>query len=345
MIKIKSMALTFLCAAIILGAGYLVIVESGKKVLEKERILEEARYESTSSNIFYGKIEEDIELFPWNYYPDNETVSEVYPQFYQMLLDYGDSMEEAKEKTDWYLYQMIACESHERVEDIWKVYQKKQKKIVDSLVMTENSPIGPVYFYQDMLEVNQSQYQVRIACSEWHIVSFICQEISAEEWDRARWEEGKDRLAKTLEESELELAACFDYMVLMSSQDLFTMYDEDGHYIHGHLAGLRWLDNILEGNVDEEDMPQELSDLMKNRGVSYSEEKDSAASSKGMEYDKEVTAVQPSEEVLEETEGYSYQIVELKDMILLLMQGEHTIGIYYDPVRQRFCGYNYFNEY
>lgn len=184
MIKIKSMALTFLCAAIILGAGYLVIVESGKKVLEKERILEETRYESTSSNIFYGKIEEDIELFPWNYYPDNETVSEVYPQFYQMLLDYGDSMEEAKEKTDWYLYQMIACESHERVEDIWKVYQKKQKKIVDSLVMTENSPIGPVYFYQDMLEVNQSQYQVRIACSEWHIVSFICQEISAEEWDR-----------------------------------------------------------------------------------------------------------------------------------------------------------------
>ena len=96
MIKIKSMALTFLCAAIILGAGYLVIVESGKKVLEKERILEETRYESTSSNIFYGKIEEDIELFPWNYYPDNETVSEVYPQFYQMLLDYGDSMEEAK---------------------------------------------------------------------------------------------------------------------------------------------------------------------------------------------------------------------------------------------------------
>lgn len=84
---------------------------------------------------------------------------------------------------------------------------------------------------------------------------------------------------------------------------------------------------------------------MKNRGVSYSEEKDSAASSKGMEYDKEVTAVQPSEEVLEETEGYSYQIVELKDMILLLMQGEHTIDIYYDPVRQRFCGYNYFNEY
>ena len=48
------------------------------------------------------------------------------------------------------------------------------------------------HFYQDMLEVNQSQYQVRIACSEWHIVSFICQEISAEEWDRARWEEGKD---------------------------------------------------------------------------------------------------------------------------------------------------------
>ena len=42
---------------------------------------------------------------------------------------------------------------------------------------------------------------------------------------------------------------------------------------------------------------------------------------------------------------YSYQVVELKDMILLLVQGELTIGIYYDPVNQAFCGYNYFSEY
>ena len=41
---------------------------------------------------------------------------------------------------------------------------------------------------------------------------------------------------------------------------------------------------------------------------------------------------------------YSYQVVELKDMILLLVQGDMTIGVYYDPVNQLFCGYNYFYE-
>lgn len=67
--RIISMFLTLLCAGLILGAGYFVIVESGQKVLEKERVLEETAYEDTSSNIFYGKIEENIELFPWSYYP------------------------------------------------------------------------------------------------------------------------------------------------------------------------------------------------------------------------------------------------------------------------------------
>ena len=43
--------------------------------------------------------------------------------------------------------------------------------------------------------------------------------------------------------------------------------------------------------------------------------------------------------------SFSYQIVDLKDMILLLMQGESTIGIFYDPIAQEFCGYNFFYEY
>ncbi len=33
--RLKSMLLTLLCAIVILGAGYGVIVESGKKILEK----------------------------------------------------------------------------------------------------------------------------------------------------------------------------------------------------------------------------------------------------------------------------------------------------------------------
>lgn len=356
MAKIKSMALTLLCAGIVLGVGYLVIVESGKKVLEKERILEEAEYESTSSNIFYGKIEEDIELFPWNYYPEDEIAAGnhylegedsagIHPDFYRILLDYGESPEETRERADWYLYQMIACESHVRTEDVWKVYQKNQKKIVDSLIMTENSPMGSVYFYRDTLELNQRQYQVRIACSEWNIVSFICQESREEERDREQWEKGKDRLVKTLEESEKELAAYFDYMVLLSNQDFFSMYSKNGDYVNGHMEGLRWLNNILEQKTGTDHMPGELKDLTEAWGFYDSPELYDENKAKDAEYEVEKTGAVPSTDAPEETEGYSYQIVELKDMILLLMQGEYTIGIYYDPVRQDFCGYNYFYEY
>ena len=86
--RVKSMLLTVLCMGLILGAGYFVIVESGQKVLEKERVLEESSYEDTSSNIFYGKIEENIELFPWSYYPEEgeERILGEYPRFQEAVL-------------------------------------------------------------------------------------------------------------------------------------------------------------------------------------------------------------------------------------------------------------------
>ena len=52
-----------------------------------------------------------------------------------------------------------------------------------------------------------------------------------------------------------------------------------------------------------------------------------------------------AEAMVNAASSYSYQIVELKNMILLLMQGEETLGIFYDPMEQRFCGYNFFYEY
>lgn len=43
--------------------------------------------------------------------------------------------------------------------------------------------------------------------------------------------------------------------------------------------------------------------------------------------------------------NYSYQVVELKDMILILVQGDAAMGLYFDPINQKFCGYNFFYEF
>lgn len=349
--RLKSMLLTLLCAMVILGAGYVVIVESGKKVLEKERTLEESEYENTSSNIFYGKIDEDIELFPWNYFPEGERAGGLkeIPQFLSFTMENWDGEEELKRAQDWYLYGLIGWVSGLYEEGIGEWYGRNQKSIMDSMVMVEDSPVGSLFFYQDSPDFGEKQYQVRVACIYWNIISFICMENrEGQERDRKAWEEGKEMLVEALETSEEELAEYFSYMMCLRNLEVVTIYNEsNGEFVNAYLTGLRWLEGILQRKShafyyvpedDKEAVLRWMDSLEEQEGASYGEMGSSLEdSAEGREYSfgrKEGS--QPS---------YSYQIVELKDMILLLMQGEQTLGLYYDPIRQKFCGYNFFYEY
>lgn len=508
--KVKSMFLTVLCMGIILGVGYLVIMESGRKVLESGVMLEETDYENTSSNIFYGKIEEDIELFPWNYYPGDEV--EVgwqndlgtHPLFqYAMVIgDMETEEEELKALQGWYLCQLIAYKTDSDPSEVWEIFEKKQHTIMDEIRVVENSPIGPLFFYQDNLTLGKKQYQVRISFTQWNIISFICiedrtedaQESSegqpsyagqgsqgtqgqegqpshagqegsqeaqgqeglpsytgqeggstdgvggegqrqagseaqpggsshqggngqdeagngamqdaaaggAEEGQPAsgsqqaegaptgqpsgsdgtkesptgqpsegqlkntrKWEEGKEKLVGILEESEKQMAEYFDYMCFLRDRDDTTFYVDD-EYANCYLESLQWLERIQKGE-DIEDY--ELSSILQqiwefqNSQEVYIEEKEGAVDS---EYDAgnvdtgsmEAAAGEAAENVSGDISynaqigaeagsdpSFSYQIVDLKDMILLLMQGEDTLGIFYDPIAQEFCGYNFFYEY
>lgn len=338
--RIKSLFLTLLCAGMILGAGYLVIVKSGQKVLERERILEESMYEDTSSNIFYGKIEEDIELFPWSYYPQDNTAENIgdFPKFQAMGIEEWDEEVEAevKEAQDWYLYQMIGCQSGMSAEEVWELYHNSQKSIMDSMIRVDNSPFGPVtiYFYQDTMQLGEQQYQIRIACSDWNIISFNCFKYrDGQERDREAWAEGKEKLVGILEKSEEQFAEYYKYMLLLRDQDLMVTYD-DG--ISTYLQSLYWLEAIMDGKEYGSDyISDDIRNMMEDWMPVSSEKGNVNMSDGGSE----------TETVMDAKSSYSYQIVDLKDMILLLMQGEETLGIFYDPMEQRFCGYNFFYEY
>ena len=340
--RVKSMLLTVLCMGLILGAGYFVIVESGQKVLEKERVLEESSYEDTSSNIFYGKIEENIELFPWSYYPEGgeERILGEYPRFQEAVLggEAKDFEEELKAVQEWYLYQLIACESNTQPEEVGDWYRENQKGIMDSMVMVNTPQFGSIYFYQDILELEKKQYQVRIACNEWNIISFACMEYrNGQKQNRDVWEEGKQKLVSVLERAEEKMTGYFNYMMFLRYQSIGYFADEmEGEYINAYLEGFHWLEQILNNKEYEPSyMPKKVQIIMEELGYAGESTIEANASS-----DKEKESIAEDSQL-----GYSYQIVELKDMILLLMQGQETLGVYYDPIAQRFCGYNFFYEY
>ena len=347
--RLKSMLLTLLCAIVILGVGYGVIVESGKKILEKERSLEETVYENTSSNIFYGKIDEDIELFPWNYFPEGQEAgnSEEIPRFLIMMEWNWDTDAEMSRAQDQYLYGMIGWQAGVSAEKVAAWYSRNQKNIMGNMVQVENSPVGSMFFYQDNLRLGKKQYQVRVASGYWNIVSFTCMENrEGQERDRKAWEAGKDKLVGMLETSEDRLEEYFSYMMRLSSYETVILYDQkSGEYISTYLTGLRWLEGILQKKkhafyyVPENDKRAVLRwlEVLENEETEYSSQKLAGEGNAAADYILEsLEQAQPS---------FSYQIVELKDVILLLMQGEQTLGLYYDPIGQKFCGFNYFYEY
>lgn len=302
--KGKSMFLTILCMGVILGFGYLLIMESGQKVLENGIMLEETDYESTSSNIFYGKIEEDIEVFPWNYYPGDEaglgwkTESGIHPMFqYSMLSDDDDSVEEElKSLQSWYLCQMIAYKTNSTPSEVWSIFEKKQHTIMDEICMVENSPVGALFFYEDMLSIKGKRYQVRVSFTQWNIINFVCMEereqddsgrqgssgtqasvkkrmalgsqesaksedsrgIQASARNQAEWEEGKESLAKILGESEEQMEEYFAYMSFLRDWDDTVFYVGDMEsYANCYLESLQWLDQIQRGKTE------------KNQGLAY----------------------------------------------------------------------------
>lgn len=417
--KGKSMFLTILCMGVILGFGYLLIMESGQKVLENGIMLEETDYESTSSNIFYGKIEEDIEVFPWNYYPGDEaglgwkTESGIHPMFqYSMLSDDDDSVEEElKSLQSRYLCQMIAYKTNSTPSEVWSIFEKKQHTIMDEICMVENSPVGALFFYEDMLSIKGKRYQVRVSFTQWNIINFVCMEereqddsgsqgssgtqasvkkrmalgsqksaksedgkgFQASARSQAEWEEGKESLAKILGESEEQMEEYFAYMSFLRDWDDTVFYVGDMEsYANCYLESLQWLDQIQRGKTEKNQGLAYILERMEeikyvensmynveDMGDYKAKDADSALGEEKVETEEKMGADataasgEPEEEeygLVAEQEAdpapsFSYQIVDLKDMILLLMQGESTIGIFYDPIAQEFCGYNFFYEY
>lgn len=355
--NVKSILLTFVCAVIILGVGYLGIVGQGKRILKSESLPEKAEYENAGSNIFYGKIEDDIEIFPWNYYPENVVKEELIPQFvmdnafttwYLQNREYdvdevitnadgeiSDLQAEYYVAADAYFSGLIAYVAGDE-EEIFRTFQRQGGHILQNMTLIDNSPVGTIYFYQDVLKRGSKKYQVRIACSDWNVINFSCTEYSEEDKrEQERWKSGKERMVKILEESEDSLSKYYSYMSQLNDLGSPVIYyDLNGEYENAYLNGLRYLENIMMGVEWDEELLQKMEVISEQWDEMFQSENK-------VDYEDVIN----EREEVEYSVDYSYQVVELKDVILLLVQGDVTMGFYFDPISQKFCGYNFFYEY
>ncbi len=336
--SLKSILLTLLCAVLILCLGYLGIVETGRQILKGESLPEQVEYDNVGSNIFYGKIEDDVEIFPWNYYvKDGKNLEKGIPDLLVegiVVAQYGTAEYATEEDrvtaVDGYFGQLISYEANVDIEEVMEWFEKNDKHIFYNMTVAREASTGDIYFYQEILELGGINYQVQIACGELTLMSFSCIAYdSTDHREQEAWKTGKEKMISVLEQSEQPLAEYFVYMtdLFFVPVSTYAMVDDTYEiYENLYIRGFYWLDAMIQQRVEA----AKLAEDIKGWRMNWEEEIWGDKSGSGGE--------------IEETPSYTYQVVELKDRILLLMQGQTTIGIFYDPIAQKFCGYNYFYE-
>lgn len=203
--RIRSSALTLLCGMIILALGYVGIVKGGGMLLHNENSPQKTDYENTGANVFYGKIDDDIEIFPWNSYPVQQEgmsqeldpaqggeVSMGYPEF-----DYKQW--NLAEKENQLFYSLIGFYTGDETKEISQWYAGQQKDIVGNMERVDTG-YESFYFYQDIIQAGGKAYQIKLACNDWSILSLTCVELrSTSVKDTQEWEDGKKRLVSILD--------------------------------------------------------------------------------------------------------------------------------------------------
>ncbi|MEG1946920.1 MAG: hypothetical protein RR139_07460 [Lachnospiraceae bacterium] len=349
--NVKSMLMLPILSLLILGIGYLGIVQGGKLLLNKESEPQQIELKNTSSNVFYGKIEDDIQLFPWNYYPteqnkeqqllheeeeittypDNIEEVTTYPDNIEESIQYADNTEETSVYSDYeqeaLFRRLIAYGCHTSLENLDAWYQQKETTIMKSVV-SANTDFGKISFYEEEITIFQKTYQVRLAFGNYILYHFTCSEDAKEEdkqKDSPKWTEGKEVLTQMLEENRQQVNnQAFLLMELYANGEVLSDKKYGNWYADAYIANTDLLNGMLENKGAQEqnnDWEKEIATYYNKIGYTEKEIKNMINN-----YNQQC----------------SYQIVEWNDMILILVQGNITMGIFYDPITQQFCGYNYF---
>lgn len=301
----RSILVTFFCALGILLVGYLGVIYGGEHILELAEEPEPVTLEGNSSNVFYASLEDDIQLYPWNYYDPEETRGPIPLDGYEPYLE------------NEILYTLIALAADVDVAEVIHWYGQQETTILDNMVQgNDEGYLLNVYFYEDEIRLNGRTYLVRISCGQYGINSFSCNRIREEDArDSVEWKENSERLTSWLEENPVAV----DKTYIETMELLYSYYDRwfpENWYRYNEIF---YMYQVLFQYAAMDETPR-LGVWDYNNNTSYDIEK----------YPGEVSGI------------YPIQMVEMKDSLLLLVEADITVGLYYDVLEQRVTGFHFF---
>lgn len=341
----KSMLVTIFCAAAILGIGYIGIVFLGENILENPAGPEPVTITSNISNLFYSQFEDDIQLYPWNYYPEEVAEeSRGIPWFFEGYNPYIEN--------DLF-YTMIAVAAQVDACEVSQWYGEQEKTILESMVPgnPNDDQYLEVYFYDEVIRLNGKDYQVKIACEDYRITSFSCIQCREEGIKESEeWNTNRELLTERMKDSPSVMMEL--YYVLREIPYSYYGYESWYWYVELYAGYLMDVGGYLGGKAaaDGGDTAKNSQDSAVSKrleeqrigqeAIEAAMEKE-RAEKEGSLWNDEGEDISDGEVTYAE-ETIPIQVIELQDSILILMESDATVGLYYDPMEQRIVGFHFF---
>ncbi len=338
----KSILVTIFCGATILLAGYTGIIFGGEWVLKNPAEPELVTMKGNVSSLFYSRLEDDIQLYPWNYYPENAEVwnfeEEETEEYF--FFGYNPFLEQD------FFYLLISVATGVNYEEISQWYEQQEKTILGSLVQGKMDDRKlPLYFYEDVLTLEGRDYEVRISFEQIRINSFSCiqcRDTGVKETEE--WKDKQEQLTEQLEKHPDEvLQVCGAMYDLYYNVDLASNW---GTYLALYMEYTRQFEEEVFSTKREVggSVNWKVHGDCDSSGSCGDGQAEKILKEDIKAYEEKMGITNASD--LEERDLLnSMQIIELQDSILLVMESDLTVGLYYDVLEQQIVGFHFLNNY
>lgn len=303
--------ITLMMTCVIIFIGYRSLAVAGNYFIMSDNAIKTYPMESDDSYVFYSQSNSEITLFPWNYYADSVSLNELYSNENDFKTAYfltdAEEFEYLYLQIRYYFYKTIPgsvkegiISSDSSLHDLMDFQDISEKLTVRTISNTT------YYFYDEIIPINGVDYGLSFSFDDrLSIYSFQCRQI----------------------------------------------VDEDMYSADNMRLGNEYLSNFINSN-DQANLNLILLDIiqtdnyLENYAINYLDADNISLNlSEEAMYDYELEHSTNSAEVYfylpyQKVSNSSYQIVETKDELLLVL-ADNNIILHFDTISRMFTGFNH----
>lgn len=308
---------TLACALVILALGYAGIALGSEVLLKTSQEPEKVTMSGEISNLFYSRIEDDVQLYPWNYYTE---ISETGDE---------DKASDILAGTEDTLFTLIAATADVEVWEVIQWFQNQDTNILDEMeARFVEASATEFFYYDDVIRLNGREYHVKFCTNTSRIFSFSCIRPKEENIrDSAQWSGNKEQLSELVKNNNVQL----EYLWNATNELWYNSFET-----------WNW-NTCVEMYVMLKSCFQELKaeGEININGFDYGGlSKTGAANSKG-----NVVRISEMGQIIGdniEDVDFDPQMVELEDCVLLMSGRYQEQAVYYDVMEQKVVGFHFF---